>query len=975
MGPGPCHRALPAHKAAHSPAGTGFGKAGRYVITSLAVLVLIKAPVQVQATPVCSNTPASGERIECTEGETSTTAIDIDAVDIDIDTSNDGEPGIKAEHGGEADIEIDVSATDANDPATIDTTGNGNNGVYGTHTGTGKNSISVSDASITTQGVLTPAIYAKHSGSGDVDIDVWDTIIETAGQNAHGINGTHTGEGAGDIHIDVWDTIIETAGKFGYGIYSTSEGDTEPHDQNITTRRNTITTMADDTYGIWARNQTASDNITIDGEDDSITTNGLNAHGIYGYHAGEGDILMDLRDLAITTNSTALHTTYGDTFSQGVYARHAGTGDIDIDIQGGTVDTKGAYSYGVYGILEEDTNGGTLSITTGGNNTITTTGDSGHGIVAYHYGTPQDSSLTSIDVGGSINVSGAGAQGVRVGISNADGEPERVAAIGTDGYRRQTVLVNGPIMSAAEGVFLAGGGKVVIGPQGSIDSASGIAILATGTVPEVPEDTTDPNNVIPAIPAIPPKLRVDLNLGGRQVSEAIGDDWILNDGGETTLAVNNVVLHDGATGNTGNTAPNGVWDVTLASPGVKVTDRMDPDPANWTTEASTTPADRDFSAADFSEAEVRCQAGLIGTPPDCRTPPPPPPPPPPPSTQTVTPPPPSTQTETPPPPSPESGSEPASQSGSAPGSEPERLTIVEKYAPRAALYEALPDFLLRMQRWESASPRLFVPESPVWIRLLGSTGSQEFKRSTVGVDYDADRLAVEAGVTISVSETFDLTASLHHVTGSAEVDSPTMGGDIHVKGKGVSLDTLWSLWNDTYASAHLSLTEYDLALSSDTIGRLKSSVDASGQALRVEVGRRMQRGERLHWTPRVWLERSRISVDGFTDAVHARVSFSDRDRTTGGLGVLLQTVGAANGGELVLNGSLDFEQKLGGSKTLTRVSGERLTAEAEQSSILLGLGGVWHRGFLQYSAGLSAREELDSGGEEYSGFIRVGMGF
>ena len=64
-----------------------------------------------------------------------------------------------------------------------------------------------------------------------------------------------------------------------------------------------------------------------------------------------------------------------------------------------------------------------------------------------------------------------------------------------------------------------------------------------------------------------------------------------------------------------------------------------------------------------------------------------------------------------------------------------------------------------------------------------------------------------------------------------------------------------------------------------------------------------------------------------------------------------------------------------GSKTLTRVSGERLSAEAERSSVSLGLGSVWHQGPLQYSAGFSAREELDSGGEEYSGFIRVGMGF
>ena len=85
---------------------------------------------------------------------------------------------------------------------------------------------------------------------------------------------------------------------------------------------------------------------------------------------------------------------------------------------------------------------------------------------------------------------------------------------------------------------------------------SGIAILATD---EVPEDATDPNNVIPAIQ---PKLRVDLNLGGRQVVEALGDNWIINDGGETTIAVNDTVLHEGATGIvTDAVAHNGAWNV------------------------------------------------------------------------------------------------------------------------------------------------------------------------------------------------------------------------------------------------------------------------------------------------------------------------------------------------------------------------------------------------------------------------------
>ena len=304
---------------------------------------------------------------------------------------------------------------------------------------------------------------------------------------------------------------------------------------------------------------------------------------------------------------------------------------------------------------------------------------------------------------------------------------------------------------------------------------------------------------------------------------------------------------------------------------------------------------------------------------------------------------------------------------------PESPVFMEMYGARAAVYEALPDLLFRMQEWDSASQRLFVPDSPVWVQLLGSTGSQDFERSTVGADYDVDQFAVQAGMTVSVSEAFDLTASLHHVTGSADVDSPTRGGDIHVKGKGASLEAWWSLQNDTYAHARLSVTDYDLALSSDTIGRLKSSGDASGHTLYLEAGRRMELGETLHWTPRAWLKRSRVSVDSFTDTVDAHVSFSDKDRSTAGIGVIVETVQEANSEGFLLRGSLDFEQKIGSPKTVTRVSGEQLSAEPEQSSILLDLGGAWHRGPFTYSVELSARGDLGSGGEEYSGFVHVGM--
>ena len=162
---------------------------------------------------------------------------------------------------------------------------------------------------------------------------------------------------------------------------------------------------------------------------------------------------------------------------------------------------------------------GHVAISTEDGHTITTTGDNGHGIVAYHFGT-EDSRTITITVGGRIDVSGADAHGVLVGTLSS-GDPIRVTEIGADGFRQQSVTVNGRVYGGsgrAAGIFLAGGGKVYIGPQGTVGADSGIAIRASG--------------------GSNPKLYLDMNLDGRRVAEVIGGDWIINDGGETTIVVN-----------------------------------------------------------------------------------------------------------------------------------------------------------------------------------------------------------------------------------------------------------------------------------------------------------------------------------------------------------------------------------------------------------------------------------------------------
>ena len=478
-------------------------------------------------------------------------------------------------HSGDFDVKIDVSRS------RISTMGQTANGIYGSHYGTtatavlhGDVNIAATNTDITTMGLYSAGIYGQNASAvGDIILTMRGGSITTEEfDESHGIellkaDFTNTGT-SGDITATVTDAELRTKGIIAHGIYGRHVG---------------------------------TGAVTIDVRGGSITTKGRPSHGIYVRHEAGGDIVINTRNHVITTESTDLHPMYVETFSNGIYAQHQSIGNIKIDARGGGITTKGVFSYGLYARHEW---GGDITIDTRDGHTITTTGDNGHGIVAYHFGSG-DSRSMDITVGGTIETRGVGAHGILVGRDHA-GPPERVAPIGEDGYRQQTVTVNGAVTSAGEGIYLAGGGRVVIGPRGTIASDSGIAILATGTVAEVPAVPDDPTTMnvdefMLAMPAIPPKLRVDLNLGGRRVAQAIGDDWIINEGGETTIAVNNTVLHEGASGVVeGAVARNGAWNVRMREEGVTVTDHTT-DPATWTTETATTAADRDFSAQDFNE--------------------------------------------------------------------------------------------------------------------------------------------------------------------------------------------------------------------------------------------------------------------------------------------------------------------------------------------------------------------------------------
>ena len=898
---------------------------------------------------MCSNTPGTGERIECTEDAASADDIVIESSGVDIDTSTSATSGISGVHSGSGNVEIEVSGDEIDGSVVrsdIDTTADYSHGIYGFHEASGELYIWVTDTDITTTSENSNGVFGEIDGDGFLAIDVSSTsAIETQGDDAVGISGIHNGEGEAEISVK-GGVVIETIGAGASGVVLHHNGEAEE------VKNDAIVT-------VW---------------DSTVETAGEEAHGIRNVRAaGEGDVRTEVRD---TTLDTAGKNAVG------VYADNQGLGDIRISLQGGRITTKGGSSHGVYAIHQGD---GDIVIDTRDGNAISPTGENSDGIVAYHDGTATSGSI-AITVGGTVSASGAGAQGVRIGSINTDGIVQRAAPIGEDGYRKQTVTINASVRGGsgdAAGVFLAGGGRVAIGPKGSVGAASGIAILATGDTPSGME----------ADPAIEPRLLVDMNLDGRRVSQVIGDDWIVNDGGGTTIVVNGVTLHDADTGVTGQSAVNGAWNVRVEAQGVRVTDRTDPDPANWTISerAAGVIADRDFSAADFDERRPpppKCPAGQIGTPPNCTAPPPPrcpagqigtppnctaPPPPMCPAGQIGTPP---DCTAPPPPmcPAGQIGTPPDCTAPPPPERELARLAFVEEHAPRAAIYEALPGFLLRLDARRASDGRIAWPDSPVWVRFSGGKGSYASERASVGAEFEFDRFAAEAGLDFGLGENVRGSISVRKVGGSGAVASPAGGGKIDAQGYGVAIGVSWRGDEDWYARGRISFTRYELDLASSALGRLKEGIGARGRVLHIEAGRRMTLTGKTTLTPRAWVTHSAFDVDRFTDAANARFSLKDASRLTGGLGLAAATERDLGNGKLSLRGSIDLAQTLGGARTSVDVSGERLYSESARTRLLMGVGATYRKGNFSVEADLSAGG-LGSGDEHYAGRVTFGMEF
>ena len=724
-----------------------------------------------------------------------------------------------------------------------------------------------------------------HLGDGNVAIDVRDSHIETKGAGARAVDAWNDLPSQGDIHVGVRNSTVVTRGGIddrdevpahadGISVANYGEGNV-----TVVIRDSDIETHGTDSDGVigWIRGRDSPDeaaegNVDIDIRGGSITTTGPLAWGIFGF-IGEyvtGDLGIHLEGVEIMTQSTEFNDD-GDTFSVGAATRHVGTGDSRIVMRGGRITTNGDYSYGLFSMhsnADVKTNEGDIFITVRDGARIATAGASGHGIVAYHHGEHERRSIAIAIEQSSVVTGGTGSQAIRVG-SIKDGTAERAAALDADGYRRQTVRVNGRVHGGSgdgAGIWLAGGGRVVIGPHGRVGAKSGAAIVAEG-------DTVVDGQTVPR------KLLVHLIPDGKPVPDLL-DGVVRNDGGETILALNEVVLYDSTTGATDLWAPNGARDVTLA---------------------------QGFRELDFS----------------------------------------------------------------SPGA------FIDRHAPRAAVYEALPGVLLRFDASDVfPEERLRSKGSPTWVRLAGTRGSHEPEHSTVGSGYDFERLATEVGIDVPLSEALIASIGGRLLTGSARVSAPTRGGRVDARGHGLALGLAWKGESGWFADGRFSATSYELDVSSDSRGTLERGADASARSFHLGAGRSLALNERTTLTPKTWLSRFEVSIDGFADAVDARFSPADAARLTGGAAGTVESDISWNGGPetLTLSASLGAERRLSGGRTAVLVSGEELKSSFPGTRVLMGLGATLRWG--RYSLdGAFRAQGVGASDYELSGHLALRMAF
>ena len=967
-------------------------------------------------------------------GATPTGTLDIGIVGGTISTSGVAANAVEASHGGSGDINVNING------ATLKTTGititdpNDNNydipshGVVAWQAGTtdgkknadGNIDVRLTNTQVSTSGDGAHGVWAWREVNGNVDVRFTGGSVSTDGRSAYGVysllgTSIQSNEGTGTLRIEGRGGDITTNGVAAYGVYGYAHDttsntlvidlqnvnvrteSTDPWDATnpstgahgvygrhrgadklvINLRGGSVSTKGRFSTGLYGRHEGTGDIAITTGGGHSITTEGRTGYGIYARHSGTGDI-------AITAGGGHSITTEGIS-GYGLYARHQGTGDIDIRFTGGSVSTDGRSAHGVYGrrsdpAAEADTRAIRIE---GRNSDITTKGVNAHGVYGYAYDTMASTTL-EIDL---QNVN------VRTKSTDAwDADDLSTYSYGVYGLHRSagnlditanrgSVSTKGDISYGLYGRHL-GSGDIAITTGGghSIsttgDSSHGLYARHQGTTGDVSIIVED-SNIETSGDAAHGILAI--GRGGRAVNILIrnaviratgeGSHGILVQGaGTQTVTVGSEVW--GGSGGAAGILLVGGGRVTIrpdgrvgAPSGIAVqVIRAD---ENDQTETPRLYLDLALDGRLPEEALGGRVVNDGGT----------------------------TALAVNGMPVFDSAAEGARNvwvpNGAwnvrATGTDLSTLAFARVVAPRAAVYEALPGVLLRLDEPGGIGDegRLRSPDTPVWVRVAGGAGSYRADSATVDARYSHVRYSVESGMDFPLD--YELTgwhgltgwAGVRMISGSAEVSAPTGGGRIEAAGYGLTGGLAWKGEDDWYGTGRLSLTRYSADLFSAARGGLKSGVSGMIHALDLEGGRRfdLDLGVKTRLTARGVLRGSGVSLDEFNDGLFSHVSIKQADRLAAGAGVAVETGLLPSDGvdRLVLRGSLDAEQALSAG-TKVDVSGTALESKAGGTGFGVGFGGAYRIGGYTLGGSVEAGG-LGSDDTAYSGRLEARMAF
>jgi fibronectin-binding autotransporter adhesin len=265
-----------------------------------------------------------------------------------------------------------------------------------------------------------------------------------------------------------------------------------------------------------------------------------------------------------------------------------------------------------------------------------------------------------------------------------------------------------------------------------------------------------------------------------------------------------------------------------------------------------------------------------------------------------------------------------------------------------------------------------------WGRIEATRNRGNAAISTSLADQDIDSWKIQFGADRTLAETDKgerLVGGLTAYYGQADSDVRSIfgNGSIKTNGYGVGATLIWYGLKGAYIDGQVQFSWHDSDLNSAVLGELARNNEGRGEALSLEVGKRIALGAKLSVTPQIQTVYSDVRFDPFIDPAGATVTPDRGDSLKTRWGVSLDRQNAWDDGRSHVYGliNLNYEWLDG---TRVRVSGTPLDYATKRLSGELGVGGSigWRNGVALYGE-VSGNSPLKDLGDGYMLKANVGV--